>query len=127
MSVRSYLVPRPTAVDACAVRFGGLVAHLDTELKVRKHLAGQYAAGKAMVLRAVTTDHAAPAAEDRPILPILFKPQGQENRGVVGGAARTARHEQTREEAHVEAEAILMQEAIFRGNLDIARAELGDS
>src|SRR6185503_9934563 len=95
------------------------------EPKLRHQLPCYHASGKTVVLAAVAADDAAATPEDGPGSPILLQPERQQDGGMdVADGARAARQEQPGEKADVEAEAVLMQEAIFGGDLEVAEADV---
>src|SRR5665213_2621488 len=110
----------------------GFVGILDAspdiaQQEFREHLVGQHTSSRAKILRAESTDHASAAAEGRPAAgPIFLYPDWQEYRGaIVTNRMGAAGEKNARENADIEAEAVLVQEAVFRGELDIPQADVG--
>src|ERR1700680_2624101 len=115
--------------DACrgkrSAAVGGLVKQLDAKLQFWEQLIGNDAARQAKILRRAAADHATSAAEGRPSsVPVLLHPhRQQQRRGVVTDILGRARQKHPRKYADVKTKGVLVQEAVFCGQFDIARAE----
>src|SRR5665213_2873744 len=111
----------------CPGSIRGLMGKFHAQLQFREHLVGQHTSSRAKILRAESTDHASAAAEGRPAAgPIFLYPDWQEYRGaIVTNRMGAAGEKNARENADIEAEAVLVQEAVFRGELDIPQADVG--
>src|SRR6185437_11122279 len=96
------------------------------KLELGQKLIGQHRAGLTEIDRAEFGDRASAAAERRPAAaPVLLNPHRQQQRDmIVADQVRAAGQENAREYADIESEAILMQEAIFGGELDVAEADI---
>src|SRR5450631_2244855 len=99
---------------------------LGPDLEFGQKLIGQNGACLAEVHGTALGDSAATSTEGGPAaVPILLNPYRQQQRHtVVADAVRTSREKNAREDAHVEPERVLMQKAVFRGELDIAQADI---
>ncbi len=104
----------------------GLMKQFSANLQLRQQLVREHAAGQAGILGSSTADHTASTSEDGPAAtPILLDPNGEKDRGtVVTHRVGAARQEHARKNGDIPAEGVLMQEAILRGELDIAQADV---
>src|SRR5258708_222339 len=99
---------------------------LGPDLELGQKLIGQNGAGLAEVHGTALGDSAATSTEGGPpAVPVLLDPYRQQQRHtVVADAVRTGRKKNAREDTHIEPERILVQKAIFRGELDVAQTDI---
>src|ERR1700679_3624465 len=128
MVVRVEIVAH-TAADrgarAAVPAVGGLMHDLGAELEVGQHLPRQRPTRHAEITRGASAVDLAPAAaEGRPWTPIVLQPDRHEQRKMLVADERgAAGQEHTRKDPPVPPAFALMQEAVFRGEFDIADAE----
>ncbi len=102
---------------------GALVKHFQPQPQAVGHFASHCDAAQAEILAVIAAiDLAAAAAENAPFAEILFRPEGQQQGGMlVADAARNAGQEDARKDAEIEALVFLMQEAVFGRDFDISQ------